>query len=135
MDDYRVCLDVFEFARLLEDIRTNSVDEVNDLSEKYLSYNKVSELAKALRGNSSVSSLDLLVCSIDDAAAEALAIGLGSSSVRELWLGCNEIHHMGARALGAALAGSSLEALFLWGNRIGDEGATVLAASCEAYPP
>src|SRR6185312_5439126 len=91
-------------------------------------------LAKILKSNSSLNSLNLQENQIGATGAMALAKALESnSSLISLNLWNNQIGDTGATALAKALESkSSLTSLNLRGNQIGDKGATALAKVLES---
>ncbi|KAL9965575.1 hypothetical protein ACROYT_G029390 [Oculina patagonica] len=90
-------------------------------------------LAKALKGNSSLTELDLSDNNIGDQGATGLAEALkNNKSLTELGLSDNNIDDQGATGLAEALQNNkSLTELDLSVNNIGDQGATALAVALQ----
>lgn len=117
------------FQEVLEGLRTDpSFSKVN-CNYMHLGHERAQELAAALTGHTSVTSLLLDQSHIGPDGAKALAAALHGSSLNTLQLGWSDIRCEGAEALAALLQNSSLTYLDLKGNAIGDEGARALAAS------
>lgn len=116
------------FEDALQDIRRNSCSQV-DLGLRDLDSEKAKELAVALEGNSSVTTLHLSYNRLGNEGVTALAQVLRGSLVQTLHLVNNYIGDEGARALASALRNGHLTELWLFKNDIGPEGAAALAAS------
>ena len=113
--------------------KSSIVDITDDCSNLYIQNTQmdddVVELAKALKGNTTLTELSLNNNNIDDDGASALADALkGNNTLEYLDLSENNIGDDGASALADALQiNNTLEYLDLTENNIGDDGANDLA--------
>ena len=91
-------------------------------------------LGRVLRGNATITSVNLSMNALGDGGALALAAAVRGprSALRALNLSSNKIGDSGAAAVASLLAACPLEELTLSGNAIGDLGANSLAQAVQA---
>lgn len=89
---------------------------------------RIADLSSALRANTTLKSLRLLNCNVDDKGATLLANALqGHPTLKELHLSINKIGDAGAAELGELIkVNHSLKVLKLMGNEMSDTGAFAL---------
>ncbi|XP_067029168.1 protein NLRC3-like isoform X2 [Acropora muricata] len=114
---------------LAKGLKENSTLTSLNLRYNQIGYVGADALAKALEENSTLTSLDLSQNQIGDVGADALAKGLKENSTLTLLdLSGNKIRDLGADALAKGLKeNSTLTSLDLSENQIGDVGADALA--------
>jgi len=91
-------------------------------------------LAMVLKGNKTLTNLELYDCEISDEGLQVLVNVLKDSSLTELSLGWNAITNKGVMALASKMKESGLRELYLGGNAVMDAGVTAIASVLNGHP-
>jgi hypothetical protein len=108
-------------------LRTNAEVSITILPSA-VSLSGAVRLANRVKGSTTLRTLCMNSCQLQDQHAELLAEAIKHSLLRAVFFGHNSIGTLGACAiLHASVASATLQSLALYGNRIGDNGAREIA--------
>lgn len=117
-----------EFDKILTSLKDNTLKS-RHLSGQLLSLSQVEQLAKALKDNTSLTSLLLSVNNLGNEGCQIIVEALkGNTSLNELSLDGNILGDEAGKAIGEMLkTNTSLTRLYLQSNHMGDEAGKVIA--------